>query len=233
MFFYTEWKNEKQSNKPDNKFIADFITLEPRSLESLYTENEAELDAAYFILHKTALGAFLQEIKSLQKLPILKAQDVPCFSNLENGASRLNELLLFTPDGLTFSELGYQLINSTNDVAQKKYGENQSKLAAIMDLVILSNTRPIVVKPTAWGNYLARYSFDEKKDVLKKLLLRDKCIQKILCQAFHGIVSYRRIVSFLSDSTKIRRRTSIRCLLNFILKDSEYEIILSNIDWEV
>ena len=124
-------------------------------------------------------------------------------------------------------------MNSVTEAAQKKYGENQSKLAALMSLVELSNTRPIVVKETAWGSFLTRYDYSEKKDVLKKLLLRDPCVQNIICRAFSGSVQYDDVVSFLKKSTKIRRRTNVRYLVSFILQDTDREIALSNIDWDV
>lgn len=233
MGFYIDWKAKMQSGESVYKFVDEFIKSYHPSVESLKIDDEAELEAAYYVLHETALSVFIDVLKELKELPGLSPQDVPCFSNMENGASRLNELLSFAPNGLTFSEAGYQLMDSIEAAAQKKYGENQSKLAAIMSLVELSNTRPIVVRPTAWGNYLTRYSFSEKKPVLKKLLLRDACVQNILCCALHGPVSYRDIVAFLSDSTKKRRRTNVKYLINFILSDTEYEISMSNIDWEV
>lgn len=233
MSFFVDWNSDKENCKSTEDYENKFIRSSLCSIESLLNGNEEELAAAYAVLQNTALSTFLMKVKSLNNLRGLQAADVPCFSSLENGASRLNELLLFSPDGLTFSEIGYQLMNSVSDVARKKYGENHSKLAATMSLVTLSTYRPIVVKPTAWGNFLTRYTFSEKKDVLRKLLLRDICVQHILSHAFLGPVRYRDVVSFLSDSTKTRRGTNVRALVNFILEDTEYEIVLSNIDWEV
>jgi hypothetical protein len=124
-------------------------------------------------------------------------------------------------------------MNSVKLGAKVKYGENHSKLAAMMSLVNILNTRPVVVKPTRWGSFLTRYAFTEKSDVLKKLLLRDVCVKSILSKAFAGPVNYRDIVSFLSPSTMIRRRSNVKKLLEFIINDSEREIYLSNINWEV
>lgn len=233
MGFFSDWKTKNQEGLSTTDYIVNFIISDDYSLSSFENANDIELESAYEILSNVRLCVFLEELSKLQNVPKLTAADVPCFSTMENGASRLNELLVFSPDGLTFSEIGYQLMNSVTEAAQKKYGENQSKLAAMMGLVTLSNTRPIVVKPTSWGNYLTHYSFSEKKDVLKKLLLRDPCIQNMLFGVLRGFVKYKEVVSFLKPSTQIRRRTNVRCLVNFILEGSEYEILLSNIDWEV
>ena len=233
MGFYSSWKSKDQAEEPTSEFIAGFLKSNAESLNDLFNGDEIELNSAYYILSKTPLSAFLNELKNTKEIPDLQPRDVPCFSNMENGASRLNELLLFAPEGLTFSEIGYQLMNSPNVYAQTKYGENQSKLAETMSLVVLSNTRPILVVATAWGNYLTRYSFVQKKEVLVKLLMRDHCVQSILSRALRGKVVYKEIVSFLSDSTKIRRRTNVKFLVNFILSGSEYESALTNINWEV
>ena len=233
MGFFTDWKVKSKSGLSTGEYVADFIKSEDHSVKSLKNADETELKSAYEMLSNTELGIFLNELSKLEKIPELNSTNVPCFSTMENGASRLNELLSFSPDGLTFSEIGYQLMNSVTEAAQKKYGENQAKLAAMMELVELSHTRPIIVKPTPWGNYLIQYTFSEKKDVLKKLLLRSACVQNILYGTFHGFVKYGDLVSFLSHSTQLRRRTNVRYLIDFILKDSEYEILLSNIGWEV
>lgn len=233
MGFYSDWRLKEQAGASVTEFITDFLSSHAPSLSDLYNGDERELNDAYCVLSITPLSVFLLELEDLRGIPDLCPRDIPCFSNMEKGASRLNELLLFAPEGLTLSEIGYQLMNSTNDGAQKKYGENHSKLAESMSLVLLSNKKPIVVVATAWGNYLTRYSFNQKKEVIKKLLLRDRCIQSILSGALKGSVNYKEIVSFLSNSTKIRRRTNVRYLINFILSGSEYESTLSNINWEV
>jgi hypothetical protein len=212
MGFYIAWKNKLECDDDDQDFVCNFLLPSTDAVNALLQSSEEELNAAN---------------------ESLTTADIPCFSSFENGASRLNELLEFSPEGATFEEIGYQLMNSVKSGARVKYGENHSKLAAMMSLVIISNTRPIVVKPTPWGSFLTRYSFAEKADILKKLLLRDVCVKSILSKAFIGPVNYRDVVSFLSPSTMIRRCTNVKKLIEFILIDSEREIYLSNINWEV
>lgn len=233
MGFYRNWKEKGLTSPDSNEYLEKFLRSEPETLLALKSGDEEELQEAYDVLHATPISAFFHGLKCITDLPPLAPADIPCFSTMENGASRLNELLSFAPEGLTFSQIGYQLMNSVKDGAQKKYGENQSKLAALMSLVELSTTRPVVVKETAWGSFLTRYDYSDKKDVLKKLLLRDPCVQNLICRAFSGPVRYDDVVSFLKHSTKVRRRTNVRYLVTFILKESDHEIALSNIDWDV
>ncbi len=233
MGFYSDWVKKYDEGLPTDEYILKFIENDDDNINLQKLNDDTEIKSAYEIIKKTSLSDFLNKLKNINELPILTAQDIPCFSSLENGVSRLNELLSFSPNGLTFTEIGYQLMNSVTDSAQRKYGENQSKLAAMMGLVLISDTRPNRVTATTWGNYLTNYTFNEKKEVLKKVLLRDPCIKVVLYRAINSMVRYAEIVSFLKPSTMIRRRTNVKILINFILKDSEHEIILSKIDWEV
>lgn len=233
MGFYMEWKNKIEFGEDGYNFACNFLRPSTDSVESLLHGSEEELKIAFDIIKSTQLTYLLDCIVDITENEILNTADIPCFSNLENGASRLNELLEFSPKGVSYEEIGYQLANSVTYGAKVKYGENHSKLATMMSLVDISNTRPALVKATTWGSFLTRYSFTEKTDVLKKLLLRDICVKKILSKAFLGPVYYRDIVSFLSPSTMIRRRTNVKKLLEYIMNGSEKEIYLSNINWEV
>lgn len=233
MGFYTAWKNKIACGEDNYDFVCDFLRPSTDAVNALLQGSEEELNTAFEVIKATPLMRVLDCFVDITGNESLTPADIPCFSNLENGASRLNELLEFSPEGATFAEIGYQLMNSVKPGAKVKYGENHSKLAAMMSLVDISNTRPVVVKPTLWGSFLTRYSFGEKSDVLKKLLLRDVCVKSMLSKAFMGPVNYIDVVSTLSPSTMIRRRTNVKKLLEFIMNDSEREIYLSNINWEV
>lgn len=233
MGFYTGWWNILNSGKEQSDYIPAFLSSTKEAVEPLINGADEELEAAYNVLMQIPTQLFLDVLAQNKVYPKLTPADVPCFSDMKNGSSRLNELLSFYPDGLSFSEIGYQLMNSETDAAQKKYGENQSKLAAIMSLVYLDNQRPIKVHATALGEYLTRYDYSEKKAALQKLVLRDPCVKHLLCKALNGPVRYADVVSFLKDSTKRRRRTNVRFLVAFVLEGTDRELLLSNIDWEL
>lgn len=232
MAFYRDWL---ECNDPaeEQLYIKRFIEGTQESSAPLFNGNEDELNAAYDVIKRILLTEYFEIVEKDSSLPTLNAACVPCFSNLEKGASRVNEILEFEPEGLTFDQLGYQLMNSKKPGAQKKYGENQAKLAMTMNLVYFKKYSSTLVCPTAWGSYLTRYTFEQKQDVLKKLLLRDPCVRTLLHFAFLGPVKYCDIVPFLKKSTMIRRRTNVRSLVLFILNDTEREVAFTNIDWDV
>lgn len=232
MAFYSDWsKCENPTEK--NSYIKNFLEVAPESSAPLLNGSEKELNAAYDVISETPLVDFFEIVERNISLPQLTAASIPCFSSLERGASRVNEMLEFAPDGLTFDRLGLHLMNSKKEGAQKKYGENQAKLALSMDLVYFVKGTSTLVFPTAWGSYLTQYTFDQKKNIIKKMLLRDPCVKTLLHFAFLGPVRYYDIVSFLKPSTMIRRRTNVKCLVSFVLSETEREVALSNIDWDV
>ncbi len=233
MGFYYEWGQNMGTTK-ESHYIYKFLRSDAESISPLLSGSMEEQEGIYKILTSTPIESFFECLmKMTSELPSLNSSQIPCFSNMEKGASRLNELLLFSKNGLTFEQIGYQLIKAKSNCAKIKYGENQAKLALMMSLVSFDKKRPIVVYPTAWGTYLTRFSFEEKKNVLKKLLLRNPCIQHILFLAFHGVVSYQKVVSFLSKTSIVRRRTSVKYLITFILNDTERKDILKNIEWKI
>lgn len=231
--FYSTWLAMRENGIDDTAAVQAFLLLSERSVADLVSGNEKVLDVAFNLLDQIPIEHFFEVIKLLPIPRALKPADVPCFSSFENGASRLNELLEFEPDGLNYNDAGFQLMNSISLGGRIKYGENHSKLAAMMSLVSISDKRPAIVTATAWGAYLTKFNMKRKESVLKKLLMRDLCIQTILKQALNGPANYREAVSALSDSTALRRRTNVLCLIEFILKGTECEDVLARIYWEM
>jgi len=231
--FYNEWLTKRENGNEDGKYIAMFVQGNPSATEPLLIGNDTELAVAFSVIKEVPIECFFDAVQAETLQRELIPADVPCFSTLENGASRLNELLEFEPDGLTFEEAGYQLMNSVKPGAKVKYGENHAKLAAMMSLVTISRNRPAIVKATPWGTYLTRYDWRSKEDVLRKLLLRDLCVKTIVKNALDGSTTYRNAVRALSTSTAIRRRTNVKCLVEFVLSGTDREEVLSCIDWEV
>jgi len=233
MSFYDEWYGKLTNEQYAESEIACFLRATDETIVPLLTADEAGLQTVFDVLSKTPTVCFFDALLNLEITRTLVPADVPCFSNFENGAARLNELLEFEPDGLTFSDAGYQLMNSVKEGARTKYGENHAKLAAMMSLVTISNTRPAIVTATPWGAFLTKYDLKQKTDVLRKLLLRDLCVMTIVKSALEGPTTYRDAVSKLSRSTALRRRTNVKCLVEFVLDGTDREEALSRIDWEM
>ena len=115
MGFYIDWQDADSSDSIE-KYARSFLLSDQESCDPFYEDDNKELEAAYNVLSKTDLSVFIEIIRGMKAFPELTIQDVLCFSKLENGVSRLNELLEFSPEGLTFAELGEQLIGSANQM---------------------------------------------------------------------------------------------------------------------
>ena len=231
--FYTVWSEMRENEIDDTAAVHSFLLLSDQALKPLLEGKEDELGSTFSLIDSIPIEHFFDVIQGMAPDRDLIPADVPCFSNFDNGAYRLNELLEFETDGLTFSDAGYQLMNSVKPGARVKYGENHSKLAAMMSLVTISSTRPAIVKATNWGQYLTKYDMRHKHGVLQKLLLRDVCVRTIVRNALNGSTTYRNAVESLSLSTALRRRTNVKCLVEFVLSGTDREEALSRIDWEL
>lgn len=231
MSFYEEWI-ENKNTEAEKRFIEYFLKLVPESTEVFHKGNDAELGTAISVINSVSIERYVDVIDSMNYDVQIEAAQVPQFSDFGDGIYRVPELLEFAPEGMTFEKLGYQLVKSPTEGAGIKYGENHSKLASTMELVEITK-RPSNVMSTALGKYLIRFMPDEKKEVLRRLALRQYMAQKIIHDAGDRMISYREAVNRLSVATAVRRRNNVRVYLEFILKDTPCEKRLSNIDWQV
>ena len=131
------------------------------------------------------------------------------------------------------SELGYKLKKPLQKTASQKYGENQARLAEMLHLVTINDSAPKRVFVTRLGKYLNRYSFLEKENVIRSLLLQDPYIQHVVTATLHYSYNYSEVLTVLSRSTAMRRRQNVRKIVTFILSDEEFSDCLNHIDWEV
>ncbi len=233
MNFYSTWSNTRELKIDDYAFMNSFLMFSPISNDFFLDADIQDIEFAVNLLKEIPIENFIIGISKLNLDYKLDPTDIPCFSTFLNAANRVNELLEFAEEGLTFSELGLRLINASSLSARIKYGENHSKFAEMMSLVSISSNHPSVVRPTSLGQYLVGFSMDSKADILKKLLLRNKCIQLLIKGTFEGNADYRSTVSILSDSTAYRRRTNVKHAVEFALDYPNTNSILKQINWEM
>lgn len=229
MDFFEEWKRNLESVKYIHAFLAEKEYVNEIFLHGAPVEEKH----AYEVLAGIPLERFIDCICRLRPKSDFEKADVPIFSNFEKSVIRVPELLSFAPQGLTFSELGYQLMQCANDVAQKKYGENQSKLAELCGVAEIGKKRPRIVKLTAWGKYLVPLSPEVKLSIFKKMILRNAYLQCFICKAAKGPIHYKDTVECLAPSNQKRRGSNVHYLMDFIFKGSKKEHILRQIDWKV
>ncbi len=231
--FFRTWLAMNENGIDDTAAIKAFLSCSPESSTFIHYSDKVELDAAFKVLRNSSIDVFLDVLKEMDVPLRLQTGDIPCYSNFAHGAHRLNEILEFKPCGMCFADIGSMLMHSSKPGAKIKYGENHSKLAAMMGLVKINDGMPQKVVRTALGSYLTAYEYDDKIDILKKLLLRDVCVRTFVCTALLGKVCYKDLTGMLSRSTRVRRKANTKFLVEFVLNGSKYEKSKFNIDWSV
>ena len=127
-------------------------------------------------------------------------------------------------ENMNFSDMGYYLRannnpNSIKDGALKKYGENHTKVATLMDLTHIGK-RGIssYIRPTELGRVFYDLNKVEKENIACKLLLRIPILSNALT------IGYKTIdedIKVLSKTTQKRRRSNISTMLKLIEKGRE------------
>lgn len=232
MGFYSDWLAAAGSPRHSISCRQSFLQRTEESTVPLVEGPQQELQAAYEVLQTAPLSTFLDELSRFEEPPELQPADVPMYSRLEHGICRVSEILEFSPEGLTYEELGYMLIQPVRPLAKYKYGECHGKLAAMLRLATLTS-KPVRVCPTAFGSFLTRFELDEKRETLKKLMLRTRIVQALLVRAIDGPVSYPDLIPFFTPVTMARRRPNVKAMTDFVLSDTVYAPILQNISWEI
>jgi hypothetical protein len=145
--------------------------------------------------------------------------NIPQFSNLSDAYIETPNTLWLSGQSMTYDELGTYLDNGKekNEVAQRKYGENHSKLAALLDLVVITTpNNSYKVALSVFGIAFNKRNDTEKKKLTARLILRIPIIQKMLIDALASEIDIEDELFCLAVQTKKRRRPNIATLLQFI-----------------
>lgn len=228
MTFFEKWGQ----NLENSSYIYSFLSNKENVRQCwIHGTNQQEKLVCDVLTHVN-IARFINCICIYHPRKGFSKRDIPQFSRLDMAGIRLPELLAFSEEGLGFDDLGYQLIKSKGAVAQKKYGENHSKLAELMGLVTIERKSCSIVKLTSLGEYLISCSIPQKEAIWRRMLLRNPYLQYLLGRACKGRISYAESVACLAPSTQGRRRSNVHLLVEFILKGSAKEFMLENIDWK-
>jgi hypothetical protein len=132
--------------------------------------------------------------------------NIPQFSNLGDAYIETPDILSRSGQSMSYDELGTYLDNGKekNEVAQRKYGENHSKLATLLDLAVItteSNSYKVSVSifSTAYNNRTC----EEKKKLAARLFLRVPIVRKMLIDALSTEINIEDELSCLADQTNI------------------------------
>jgi hypothetical protein len=148
--------------------------------------------------------------------------NIPQFSKFIDAYIETPKKLQLNNQEMTYDELGVYLDNGKNKniVAQRKYGENHSKLAALLDLVVITESNhSYKIAVSIFGVAYNKRSEKDKKALAVRLLFRVPIIQKMLVSAFSSEIDLDDELSCLSKQTKIRRKPNIIAILKIISEE--------------
>lgn len=230
MNFYELWDFARCKEMNESSFLIDFMRKTDFSDEIFLNGTHDELLLAISILLSTSIDSFIELVDG--EYTDLTPDSIVQFSTFEHALFSINKLIHFHDGGMSFSELGKEIMNSKQEGACKKYGENHSKLAAVMSLVKLERDGSFIVNNTSLGDFSISMEKEDKIALAKRLLLRNSFILRIISDAKNGNCDYMELAShYLSESTALRRKGNVRFLVNLILEGTDYQYLLKNIVW--
>lgn len=120
-----------------------------------------------------------------------------------------------------YQQMGYMLRSERRkDVADKKYGENHIKTAAQLGLCRFEKCK---ANANALGSRFIKLSESDRRNILPKLCLYIPYIQNYFIAGATDKVR-DEILSVLSKTTQIRRRSNVNMIIQIIKESIEYEL---------
>lgn len=185
----------------------------------LYHENKlgGVFKTLFSILRDATFEEIFDAVCSLEEVELITGANVPQFSRIDS-ALKVPDVLCALDEPQTLAAMGMYLDYAPNkkDAANKKYGENHSKLATLMDLAEISSQGEMKVSITPFSALFNSLSEEQKNKLAAKLAFRIPVIQHILRDAAACPVSIAEYLKIFADSTKTRRFPNIRALLGLI-----------------
>lgn len=150
--------------------------------------------------------------------------NIPQFSEMSDAYQNTPNILGRSGIDMTYDELGTYLDNGKekNEAARRKYGENHAKLAALVDLVVITAPNNVFkASISVLGKAFNKRNEDEKKKLVARLLFRIPIIQKMLSEALSSEVYIEDELIGLSIQTRKRRKPNITSIIKFIYDETD------------
>ena len=182
-------------------------------------------------LVQTPLPLFVNYIEDNCSPSYITYQDVVQYSSFSDATSGICKVLMDVDNnGLSNIEVGRALLNDgkeRNNGALRKYGENHAKTAIELGLVHSLYGYNYL---TCLGLVYSQLNILEQKEMLRRTVLRNRFIQKVITKSRCSQVVLFEELSFLSASTVKRRMPNIRYLFSLLIgNEPEMEYLLKKI----
>ena len=169
------------------------------------------------ILLSVSVADIINVIKNISDREDVTAENIPQFSDLATAMYLVPKVLNESNLPITYAEMGRAILGGDkNDIADKKYGENHGKLAALLDLAVVSkDSVSATIYKSVLGEVFCTLSSQEKDDLLTRLCLRIPIVQNAICSNNEEL-SIQNDMSILSATTRTRRMSNVKDLINFV-----------------
>lgn len=182
---------------------------------------------------------FYKIINHIKKPEKITAANIPQFSAFKDAIK--NTIIHLNDYGkeLTYDDLGCYFDTADNKVAKRKYGENHSKLATLLDLAIINKrNNKAYISESEFGKVFLQRSDREQTKILAKLMFRIPIVREIVLRAMEEKIEAKKYLKIeeLSLKTQERRYSNLKEMLNFVIKNSNnfFKSLKNNIiDFEV
>lgn len=228
------WEQILSSNDDEDiekKFIELYFTKEIDLLCLNYENKECNVtgrEAAIYlkdILLKYSINEIIDIIKNAENKEEVHPDNIPQMSEFTDAAYNVIDILLDSQiEKMNFLDMGYYLRtnynpNSMSKLALKKYGENHTKIATLMDLTHIGKQGiSSYIRPTELGKVFYDLDKSERENIACKLLLRIPILSNAMTIDYSTIEDDIKV---LSVSTQKRRRSNVSTMLKLIEEGKE------------
>lgn len=226
---WDEIVQNKGNEDIEKKFIQLYFNKEIDTLCTHYNNSECTASIneiseyiTYILLKYSAkdLIEILKESDNIYKENITK-ENIPQVKDLDELKEIIN--ILMTNNEIDFVELGRQLkakvgIYYQKDASLKTYAQNYSKLASLLDLVIINKIGVSSnIEISDLGKNLFNLNEIDKDNIIEKLLLRIPVIRNCVINDFDYNI-LENDLKVLAASTPKKRKLDIREMVNILKK---------------
>lgn len=235
------WKSFASGTMNESEVLSAYFS---KKLDSVYGQSLEEenviggghVEKLFRIVSEASLEDIYSAVLSIGQREIIAPLNVPQFSKLES-AFEVPVVLLGLGEPQTFDGMGVYLDYSLKKkpAANKKYGENHSKLATLLDLAdIVSVGNSKQVAPAPFGTYFSSLDKESRERAAARLAFRIPVVQHVLADALDGEVSIADYLKPFAETTKMRRLPNVVAILDLIKRqstssDSELRYALKNV----
>jgi len=174
------------------------------------------------LIRKSSFDHILTILKQETDFEPVTQENIPQISEIEDAIINTSKVLCNTGEAMSFEEMGYYLYSilypnkRIDKVANRKYGENHSKMAALLDLANVNyNNHKSLVTESILGKLYNKLPDNEKRMVACKLCLRIPIIRNYYLEGKHD-ETIDRDLKVLSATTQKRRRSTVISVIRSI-----------------